>query len=63
MRALADERDFLRGAVRILLASCAPEVKGSAPLVVPPEGIIRTFSRRAKDAARVEGSYLRVFDT
>ena len=67
-RALASECGYICGAALILFTPRAPRVKRSAPPAVLPEsmsaapGIIRTLSRIAGEAARVEGSYLRVFD-
>ena len=58
----------MRAGIYILFACYVPDVKGMAPPAVPPKGmsaasgIVRTFPRVAKDAARVEGSFLRVSD-
>ena len=67
-RALSHEREYICDAVRILFTPYAPNVKRSAPPVVLPvalrsaSGIIRSLSRIAEDAARVENGCLRAFD-
>ena len=67
-RALASECGYICGAVLFLFTPRAPGVKRSAPPAVLPEdmsaasGSIRTLSCIATESARVEDSYLRVFD-
>ena len=67
-RAVASEREFICEAMRILFTPYAPPGKGLAPPTIRPEGLIqtlavpRTLSRMAKDAARAETPFLRVFD-
>ena len=68
VRAVAQEREFVCEAMRVLFTPYAPSSKGLAPPVIRPEGlvktlaILRTLSRMVKDAARVETPFLRVFD-
>ena len=67
-RAVASEREFICGAMRMLFTPYAPPGKGLAPPTIRPEGlvwtlaILRTLSRMVKDAARVETPFLRVCD-
>ena len=68
VRAVANEREFIREAMRILFAPYAPSGKGLAPPAICPEGLVqtlaalRTLSRMAEDAARVETPFLRLSD-
>ena len=68
VRAVAQEREFICDAMRVLFTPYAPSNKGLAPPVIRPEGLVktlaifRTLSRMVKDAARVETPFLRVFD-
>ena len=68
VRAVASEREFICEAIRILSTPYAPPGRGLAPPSSRPEGLIQTLavlrslSRTARDAARVETPLLRVFD-
>ena len=68
MRAVASEREFICGAVRILFTPYALPGKGVAPPTIRPEGLIqtlavlRTLSRMVGGAANAETPFLRVFD-
>ena len=67
-RALASGREFLRGALCVLVAPHLPAVTGAPPPRVIllgvryVLGVMRTLSRIAVDATRAETAVLRVFD-
>ena len=67
-RAVANEREFFWEAMRILFTPYAPSGKGLAAPTIRPEGrvqtlaALRTLSRMAMDAARIETPFLRVSD-
>ena len=69
VRAFAWERGKHCGAIRILFTPYTSSSKEARPPEVPPDGLkhalgnIRTLYLAAKDAARFETSYLRVFNT
>ena len=68
VRAVANEREFICEATRILFAPYAPSRKGLAPPTIRPEGMVqtlaalRTLSRMVVDAARIETPFLRAFE-
>ena len=68
VRAVANGREFICEAMRILHAPYAPCGKGLSRPAIRPEGlpntlgVLRTLSRLVEDAARVETPFLRVSD-
>ena len=67
VRAVDSECEFICEATRILYTPYAPSGEGLPPPAIRPEGlantlgVLRTLFRAAKDAARPETAFLRVF--
>ena len=68
VRAVAQERVFIRETMRVLFAPYCPPGKNLAPPAIRQEGLtqtlalLRPLSRMVQDAARVETPAIRVFD-
>ena len=67
-RAVANEREYICEAMRVLLTPHAPSGKGLARPTIRPGGLtqtlgaLRTLFRMAKDAARIGTPFCRVCD-